>query len=93
MKKVFYVVLAQLCILAVWQVLAHSGAAGLTVPAPASVIEVYLQPRFAALLYRSALATVSAAAAGLAAGTLLGTVTALVAYGFPRSDPGLIGWR
>ena len=37
MKKVFYVVLAQLCILAAWQVLAHSGAAGLTVPAPATV--------------------------------------------------------
>ena len=47
MKKVFYVVLAQLCILAAWQVLAHSGAGGLTVPAPASVIRVYLQPRFA----------------------------------------------
>ena len=46
MKKVFYVVLAQLCILAAWQVLAHSGAAGLTVPTPASVIRVYLQPRF-----------------------------------------------
>ena len=93
MKKIFYVVLAQLCILAAWQVLAHSGAAGLTVPAPGTVLRVYLQPRFAALLYRSALATVRAAAAGLAAGTLLGTVTALVAYGFLRSGPGLTGWR
>ena len=56
---------------------------------PGSVIRVYLQPRFAALLYRSALATVRAAAAGLAAGTLLGTVTALVAYGVPPLRPGL----
>ena len=37
-------------------------------------MRVYLQPRFAALLYRSALATVSSAAAGFAAGALLGTV-------------------
>jgi ABC-type nitrate/sulfonate/bicarbonate transport system permease component len=88
-KQAVYVVLAQLCILAAWQLLARSGAAGLTVPTPASVLKVYLQPRFAALLYRSALATVSAAAKGLAAGALLGTVTALVAYLFPPLRPGL----
>jgi len=88
-KQAVYVVLAQLCILAAWQLLARSGAAGLTVPTPASVLKVYLQPRFAALLYRSALATVSAAAKGLAAGALLGTVTALVAYLFPPLRPGV----
>ena len=84
-----YVVVAQLCLLAAWQVVAHSGAAGLTVPTPAGVVRVYLQPRFAALLYRSAIATVSSAAAGLAAGALLGTVTALVAYVLPSLRPGL----
>jgi ABC-type nitrate/sulfonate/bicarbonate transport system permease component len=88
-KRFFYVILAQLCILAAWQLVAHSGAAGLTVPAPASVLRVALQPRFAALLYRSAIATASAAAIGLAAGTLLGTVTALVAYLLPPLRPGL----
>lgn len=89
MKRILYVVLAQLCLLAAWQVLARSGAAGLTVPTPESVLRVYLQPRFAALLYRSARATVSAAAARLAAGVVLGTATALVAYLLPLLKPGL----
>ncbi len=89
MKRFVYVVLAQLCLLAAWQGLAHSGAAGLTVPTPASVMRIYLQPRFAALLYRSAIATVTSAAAGLAVGTVLGTVTALVAYVLPPLRPGL----
>jgi ABC-type nitrate/sulfonate/bicarbonate transport system permease component len=88
-KRIVYVVLGQLCMLGAWQIIARSGAAGLTVPTPASVLRVYLQPRFAALLYRSAMATVGAAAAGLAAGTLLGTVTALVAYALPPLRPGL----
>jgi ABC-type nitrate/sulfonate/bicarbonate transport system permease component len=88
-KTVVYVVLAQLALLAASQLLAHSGVAGLTVPAPASVMRVYLQPRFAALLYRSALATVTSAAGGFAAGALLGTVTAMVAYVLPPLRPGL----
>jgi ABC-type nitrate/sulfonate/bicarbonate transport system permease component len=87
--RVVYVVLAQLCLLAAWQALAHSGAAGLTVPTPASVVRVYLQPRFAALLYRSAVATVSSAVAGFVAGALLGAVTAMVAYVLPPLRPGL----
>jgi ABC-type nitrate/sulfonate/bicarbonate transport system permease component len=88
-KRIVYVVLAQLSILAAWQLVARSGAAGLTVPTPTSVVRVYLQPRFAALLYRSALATVSSAAVGLTAGALLGTATALVAYLLPPLRPGL----
>jgi NitT/TauT family transport system permease protein len=87
--KLVYVVLAQLCLLAAWQALAHSGAAGLTVPTPASVMRVYLQPRFAMLLYRSALATLSSAAAGFIAGGLLGLVTAMVSYVLPPLRPGL----
>jgi ABC-type nitrate/sulfonate/bicarbonate transport system permease component len=87
--RVVYVVLAQLCLLAGWQVLAHSGLTGLTVPTPTSVVQVYLQPGFAALLYRSALATVSSAAAGFVAGALLGTATAMVSYLLPPLRPGL----
>jgi ABC-type nitrate/sulfonate/bicarbonate transport system permease component len=89
MKKTAYLVLGQLFLLGAWQWLAHSGAAGLTVPAPANVIRVYLQPRFAALLYRSAMATVSSAAAGLVAGALLGSATAMVSYLLPPLRPGL----
>jgi len=88
-KRFVYVVLAQLCLLAAWQGLAYSGAAGLTIPRPASVMRIYLQPIFAALLYRSAIATLTSAATGLAVGTLLGTVTALVAYVLPPLRPGL----
>ena len=88
MKKTAYLVLGQVCILGAWQLLAHSGAAGLTVPTPANVIRVYLQPRFAALLYRSAMATVSSAAAGLVAGALLGSATAMVSYLLPPLRPG-----
>jgi ABC-type nitrate/sulfonate/bicarbonate transport system permease component len=88
-KRIFYVVLGQLSILIVWELVARSGSAGLTVPTPTSVVRVYLQPRFAALLYRSAMATVTAAGAGLAAGALLGTATALVAYLLPPLRPGL----
>ena len=88
-KTTVYVVLAQLCLLAAWQALAHSGAAGLTVPTPGSVMRVYLQPRFAALLYRSALATLSSAVGGFAIGALLGTVTAIVSYVLPPLRPGL----
>jgi ABC-type nitrate/sulfonate/bicarbonate transport system permease component len=88
-KTTVYVVLAQLCLLGAWQALAHSGAAGLTVPTPASVMRVYLQPRFAALLYRSALATLSSAVGGFAIGALLGTVTAIVSYVLPPLRPGL----
>jgi ABC-type nitrate/sulfonate/bicarbonate transport system permease component len=88
-KRVFYFVGVQLCLIAAWEILARSGAAGLTVPTPASVLRVYLQPRFASLLYRSARATVGAAAIGLIAGALLGTATALVAYLLPLLKPGL----
>jgi ABC-type nitrate/sulfonate/bicarbonate transport system permease component len=89
MKKTAYLVFGQLCILGVWHLVAHSGAAGLTVPIPANVLRVYMQPRFAALLYRSATATVSSAAAGLVAGALLGSATAMVSYLLPPLRPGL----
>ena len=37
-KRAVYALLAQLAILAAWQLLARSGAAGLTQPTPASVL-------------------------------------------------------
>src|SRR5580698_5842770 len=89
MKKTAYLVFGQLCILGVWHLVADSGAAGLTVPTPANVLRVYMQPRFAALLYRSATATVHSAAAGLVAGALLGSATAMVSYLLPPLRPGL----
>jgi NitT/TauT family transport system permease protein len=88
-KALLSIVMAQVGLLAAWQLLAHSGVLGRTVPLPVNVVRVYLQPRFAALLYRSALATVNSAALGLGAGAVLGSVTAMVAYVMPPLRPGL----
>jgi len=85
MKKV----LAQLLLLIAWELIARSGIAGLTVPTPVSIAEIYLQPRFAALLYRSAMATAGSALLGLAIGILLGTATALVSHVSAALRPGL----
>ena len=75
-----YMVLGPICFLAGWEAIARSSIAGLTVPTLSSVAEVYLQPRFAALLFRSAMTTAGSAALGLALGTLMGAVTALIAH-------------
>jgi len=85
MKKV----LAQLLLLFAWELIARSGIAGLTIPTPVSIAEIYLQPRFAALLYRSAMATAGSALLGLAIGILLGTATALVSHVSAALRPGL----
>ena len=87
--KLLWMVLAQVGLLLAWQLLAHSGVLGLTVPPPSSIATVYLQPRFAALLYRSMMATLASAAIGLGTGALLGTATAVVAYVLPPLRPGL----
>jgi ABC-type nitrate/sulfonate/bicarbonate transport system permease component len=88
-KRVLSMALVQLGLLLSWQLLAHSGVLGLTIPPPSSIVQVYLQPRFGALLYRSTLATLSSAAIGLLSGAFLGTVTAVVAYLLPPLRPGL----
>ncbi len=87
--RMLYVVIGQIFVLAAWEVIARSGVAGLTVPTLTSIAQVYLEPRFAALLYRSATATSSSAILGLVAGTLLGTVTALISHVIPLLRPGL----
>ncbi len=87
--RIFYVVVGQFCVLGVWEAIARSGIAGLTVPTLTSVAGVYLEPRFAALLYRSAAATASSAMMGLIAGGLLGTITALISHVAPPLRPGL----
>jgi NitT/TauT family transport system permease protein len=83
------ILLAPLLLLALWQLIARSKLAGLTVPSIESVAQIYLEPRFAALLYRSALSTASSALGGLAAGVLLGTATALLAHSVSALQPGL----
>ncbi len=75
--------------LALWEVLARSGMAGLTIPTLTSVAAVYRDPRFALLLYRSAVATLGSALLGLFAGGALGTLTAVLSHVVPPLQPGL----
>jgi ABC-type nitrate/sulfonate/bicarbonate transport system permease component len=78
-----------LLLLAGWELIGRSGAAGLTLPALSSVLRVYRDPRLAALLYRSALATAGSASLGLLLGVLLGTATAFITHLVARLRPGL----
>lgn len=89
LRQITMIVAVQLCLLAAWELLARSGALGLSVPALSKVAQVFMQPRFAALLYRSAMATGKSALAGLLIGTAIGIVTALVAHLLPPLRPGL----
>ena len=84
-----YILAGQLFVLIAWELIARTGIAGLTVPILSSVVNVYLQPRFAALLYRSAVSTASSAILGLAAGVFLGTATAFTSHLVPAIRPGL----
>jgi NitT/TauT family transport system permease protein len=88
-RQIALIVAVQLCLLAAWELLARAGALGLSVPALSKVAQVFMEPRFAALLYRSALATGKSALAGLLIGIATGIVTALVAHLLPPLRPGL----
>ncbi len=72
-----------------WEAVARSGIAGLTVPVPLSVAQIYVEPRFASLLWRSSVSTGRSALTGLVLGALLGIVTALVSHVIPFLRPGL----
>ncbi len=88
-SRAAYAIAAPLCLLAAFELLARSGAAGLTVPTLESIVAIYLKPRFAALLWRSAIATGGSAAVGLLAGVFIGTATAFAAHLLPPLRPGL----
>jgi NitT/TauT family transport system permease protein len=87
--RIVSLVVGPLCILLIWETIALSGVAGLTVPTIESVVAIYFQPRFIGLLFRSTLATAGAAILGLFAGTLLGVSTALLAHVAAELRPGL----
>jgi NitT/TauT family transport system permease protein len=87
--QITLIVAVQLCLLAGWELLARSGALGLSIPALSRVAQVFVRPRFAALLYRSAMATGKSALAGLLIGIAIGIVTALIAHLLPPLRPGL----
>lgn len=78
-----------LFLIAAWESVARSGIAGLTVPLPAQVARIYLEPHFASLLWRSSLSTGQSALSGLVFGASLGILTALVSHVIPPLRPGL----
>ncbi|WP_263373868.1 ABC transporter permease [Granulicella aggregans] len=88
-RQIALIVAVQLCLLAAWELLARSGALGLSVPALSKIAQVFMQPRFAALLYKSAMATGKSALTGLLVGIVVGIVTALVAHLLTPLRPGL----
>jgi ABC-type nitrate/sulfonate/bicarbonate transport system permease component len=88
-RDLFYGAIGVFCLLAAWQIVGVSGIAGKTLPAPAEVLAVYRQPPLAALLLRSARATLLSAVLGFAVGTLFGFATALIAHLLPILRPGL----
>jgi len=88
-RNLLYGCIGILSLVIAWQVLSVSGVAGITVPRPAAVFGIYRNVALAALLLRSAHATVESALSGFAVGTFLGVVTALVAHLFPILRPGL----
>ncbi|MGA7343765.1 MAG: ABC transporter permease subunit [Terracidiphilus sp.] len=88
-RNFFYGLAGLLCLLAAWQIVGASGAAGITVPPIAAVLAIYRKPHLAALLLRSTRATVFSAAFGLGVGALLGILTALGAHLLPILRPGL----
>ncbi len=89
LRDLFFGAIGVLCLLAAWQIISVSGIAGKTVPAPAAVFAIYRQPPLAALLLRSARATIFSAVLGFAVGTLCGFATALIAHLLPILCPGL----
>jgi NitT/TauT family transport system permease protein len=78
-----------LLLLAAWELVGRSGAAGLTLPALSSVVPMYFDHRLAALLYRSALATTGSALKGLLLGVLLGSAAAFLTHLVAPLRPGL----
>jgi ABC-type nitrate/sulfonate/bicarbonate transport system permease component len=72
-----------------WEIAGRSGALGRTFPALSQVLHVFAQDPRRALLFRSAAATLSSAAAGYAAGVCLGAAVAIIAHLVPLVRAGL----
>jgi NitT/TauT family transport system permease protein len=81
--------LGVLTLLAAWQAAGKLKLGGATLPALSQVLDVYRNASRAALLYRSAVATVGSAAQGFVAGSLIGLTLAFVAHLISPLRPGL----
>jgi ABC-type nitrate/sulfonate/bicarbonate transport system permease component len=89
LRNLLYGLAGLLCLLILWQIVGVSGIAGITVPSLTSVLAIYQKAPLAALLLRSARATLSSASFGFGVGALLGSATALAAHLLPILRPGL----
>jgi len=89
LRDLLYGALGFLCLIAVWQLVGVTGIAGMTVPPLGAIARVYRHAPLAALLLRSAGATLRSAAFGLICGSLLGIATAVMVRLLPALRPGL----
>lgn len=87
--RIVSLILGPLFLCVIWEAVARSGVAGLTVPTIEDIAFIYRQPSFVALLLRSTAATAGSALTGLTAGTLIGISTALLAHIASTLRPGL----
>jgi ABC-type nitrate/sulfonate/bicarbonate transport system permease component len=87
--RMAYQVFGFLLLLLVWQIVGKAGWFGKTLPAVTEVLHVFTISWRRALLLRAATASLASAGLGLAAGTVLGLVIAIVAHLFRELEPGL----
>ncbi len=88
-RDLFYAAAGFLCLVAVWRIVGITGIAGMTVPPLAAILHIYQRAPLAALLLRSAGATLRSAAFGLCVGSLSGVTTAVIVRLMPVLRPGL----
>jgi NitT/TauT family transport system permease protein len=78
-----------LALLLAWQIVGITGAAGMSVPTLTAILAIFHRAPLAALLLRSAQATLHSAVFGYACGASLGVATAVAARLLPILRPGL----
>jgi len=89
LRDVVYGAIGFAGLVAAWQAVGSSGAAGITVPSVAEVVRIYERAPLAALLLRSTAATMRSALFGLGVGAVLGMLTAIVSRLSAALRPGL----
>jgi len=89
LRDLLYGFAGLVCLLIAWQIVGVSGVAGMTAPPIGKVFAIYNKPALAALLLRSARATMFSAVLGFGIGSVLGFATALLAHLLPILRPGL----
>jgi ABC-type nitrate/sulfonate/bicarbonate transport system permease component len=89
LQRVAYLLLGYVLLMCAWEVVGRLGVLGTTFPALGQVLHVFVENPRRALLLRSAVATLSSAAAGYCLGLCLGVGVAVLAHLVPPLRGGL----